>query len=348
MKNYFIIFIMFIYSQLCFSQNQIDVLFIGNSLTGYNDLPRLFKSLSIESGKSVSVDKCFKYGLALRHIVDDASVISKINEKNWDYIILQSDDITAFDDMYHIEINTLTKFKEYIHNNCSTTKIIYEMIWGLRDGVNIQGEGYYTYKQYIKKIYDGTLYIANELNLIIAPVGWAWQQSRQERPNLELFSSDKAHPAYPGSYLGACAFFNIIFGERIENNSFYGTLSENDATFLQTVANDVVISNIELWNYSQNTFTDIQLTKKSDIIGINTYPNPSNGITNIYFELDKNSDITIETITSTGTTIIKEELRNINNSEYQIDLTNQSNGLYFIRITIDNHKIIKSLIKNGS
>ena len=346
MKNYLIIFIIFIYSQLCFSQNQIDVLFIGNSLTGYNDMPGLFKSLSIETGKNVSVETCLKYGLALRHIIDNSSVIDKINEKNWDYIILQSDDITAFDDMYHIEINTLTKFKEYIHENCATTKIIYEMIWGLRDGVNIQGEGYYSYEQYINKIYDGTLYIANELDLIIGPVGWAWRKCRQDRPDIELFSSDKAHPAYPGSYLGACVFFNIIFGERIENNSFYGTLPESDAVFLQSIANDIVLNDLELWNYSQGTFTDIYDTKKSSIIGIRTYPNPTNGITNISFELVNNSEVQIEIINITGVIVIKKIFRNIEELEYQIDLSNQSNGLYFIRLKINNQIVVKNLIKN--
>jgi Secretion system C-terminal sorting domain/Domain of unknown function (DUF4886)/Immunoglobulin domain len=254
MKRNFAIVILFIMTHLGFSQNQINVLFIGNSLTGYNDLPGMVESISKKAGKDVLVDKCMRYGLALRHIVNDVSVIDKINEKDWDYVVLQSDDITAFDDMYHIEINTLNRFKEYIYDNCSQTNIIYQMIWGIKGGVIIQGEGTYTYEEYITKIYNGTLHIANELNLIIAPVGWAWRECINTRPEIELFASDRAHPAYPGSYLGACVFFNIIFGEEIRNNNYYGDLSSENAIYMQSVANKIVLENLELWNFSQAVF----------------------------------------------------------------------------------------------
>ncbi len=348
LKRYFIIVSLFLFNQVCISQNQISILFIGNSLTGFNDLPGIFKSLCNESNKDILVDHCYRYGKALRHYVNDETVINKIKERKWSYVVLQSDDISAFEDMYHIEINTLKKFKKYIQDNCSSSKIIYEMIWGLRNGVYIQGEGYYSYEDYINKIYEGTLYFSNELNLTIAPVGWAWRQCRQNMPDLELFTADNAHPAYPGSYLGACVFYNIIWGEEINNNSYYGSLFKNDAIALQSIANNIVINNLELWNYSGYIPTDIQTLQNSS--NMKTYPNPFTKTIKFEFYLQNPSNVKLEIFTVDNKlfdTIINHKLSNgkhqltwnINNGNKKVDP-----GLYFYRLTIDKSLVTGKII----
>ena len=170
--------------------DSLKILFIGNSLTFYNNMPGMFEALSNGAGKKVIVETATIGGLALRHLINRSIIIEKIQSDAWDYIILQSDDISAFPDMYNIEIATLRRFKNIINSNYSNTKMIYLMVWGLRNGVNIQelnGEMvYYSYLDYINKIYDGTLYIADEMKMVISPVGWAWKNVRQEYPNIEL------------------------------------------------------------------------------------------------------------------------------------------------------------------
>ena len=93
--------------------------------------------------------------------------------------------------------------------NKSSTKIIYLMVWGLHDGVTVQklnGEYvFYSYLDYLLKIYSGTLYMADKLDLMIAPAGWAWRRIRDEYPAIELFSADNAHPSYPSWVLAAPA-----------------------------------------------------------------------------------------------------------------------------------------------
>ena len=247
-------------SVLSDSLESLNILFIGNSLTYYNNMPEMFGKMAEASGKSVNIESATIGGIALRHLIGRSRIIEKIKSKYWDFIILQSDDISAFPDMYDIEIVTLQRFKNVIFDNCSNTKIIYLMVWGLRNGVNIQelnGEFvYYSYLDYINKIYNGTLYIADETDLIISPVGWAWKEVRNQYPEIELFSSDNAHPGYNGSYLCAAVHYSIIFQESSVNVDYNGNLSESTAKILRNCASSVVLDSLNVWNIFVSTGID--------------------------------------------------------------------------------------------
>jgi hypothetical protein len=240
-----------------YSIDDTKILFIGNSLTFYNDMPDMLEQMAIEAGKSVLVEQATLAGVALRSMVNNEMVIDKINSLAWDYVILQSDDITAFPDMYNIEINTLNTFVNRIISNNESTKIIYKMVWGLRNGVTIQelnGElVYYSYEQYMRKIYDGTLYIAEQAGVEISPVGWTWKEVRNNYPDIELFASDNAHPSYLGSYLTAAVHYTSIFKETCVNNNYIGNLSQDIAFELQTKASSMVLDSLHLWNMNSVT-----------------------------------------------------------------------------------------------
>lgn len=233
------------------------ILFVGNSLTFFNDMPDMVQQMANNAGKDVLVDEATVAGIALRHLVNNEMVIEKINSQAWNYVVLQSDDITAFPDMYDIEIDVLNTFADYILSNNSSSEIIYKMVWGLRNGVTVEelnGEiVYYSYEEYMDKIYDGTLYVANQVGLAISPVGWTWKKVRQEHPDIELFGSDNAHPSYNGSYLTAAVHYASIFKESCINNSFNGDLTSVEAMILRTAASNMVLDSLDLWNLHAST-----------------------------------------------------------------------------------------------
>ncbi len=218
------------------------VLFVGNSLTFTNDMPEMFRNLAAASGKAVHVEQATIGGVDLRHLVSSPLVMNKVNEAEWDYVVLQSDDISAFPDMHPIEIDTLESFKEAIYRKNPASQIIYTMIWGLRDGVavwELNGElVYYSYEEYFRKIYAGTLFIADAADLRIAPVGWAWCSAIADDPDnsMLLFSGDKAHPALQGSYLMACVMFASIFPDSTADIAFYSTIPVEKAKYCQKKA----------------------------------------------------------------------------------------------------------------
>ncbi len=238
-------------------ETALKILFIGNSLTYVNDLPGMFRELSHVAGKEFFVDEKTIGGAKLELLSENQGVLNKIREKKWDYIILQSDDITAFPDMYHIEIATLNRFKNIIYANNPTTRILYFMVWGLQDGVTLRevnGEMvYYSYWKYMEKIYTGTVHIAKETELQIAPVGWVWYELLKNKPETILFAADKAHPALRGSYIGACVFYAVIFGESAEGLAYYSDIPAAEATYLQALSSVTVLDNLELWQIRSQT-----------------------------------------------------------------------------------------------
>jgi len=272
------------------ASEKLNVLFIGNSLTFFNKMPEMVQAMADVSGKDVFVDQSVFGGRALRHIVDNSELITKINENVWDVVILQSDDISAFPDMYSIEIATLTKFLELIRKNSPDAEILYQMIWGLKEGVNIIGEANYTYEQYFNKIYTGTLYYANTMEISVAPVGQSWFSSISKNPNIELFAADKAHPSLNGSYLAACTFYASIFKESVNSNSYHNELSPDMAIFFQEIASETVLDNLELWNLNKNV--GIHKNIQNDL-RIKTYPNPFSDKLSISFYLKNDSHVSL-------------------------------------------------------
>ena len=231
--------------------NAIKILFIGNSLTYSNNMPKIFEELSLNSGKEVYVDQITPGGVSLGFHSTNAETINKINEQKWDYVILQSSDIAAFYDLYDHEIRIINKLKNHIKKNNNETKIIYMMVSGLRDGWTgreLNGEiVHYTYKQYMKMIYDGTIYIADQCDVIIAPVGIAWEKVIDEKPEMKikLFDTDGAHPALYGSYIIACTYFCTIFSEELNKTIQSIDIPDNIQIFFQLIVNLVILNNLE-------------------------------------------------------------------------------------------------------
>ncbi len=77
---------------------------------------------------------------------------------------------------------------------------------------------------------------------------------------------------------------------------------------------------------------------------IAVFPNPSNGIFNIAFgNLDPNK---IEVYDISGKLILQKNKLQVSDNQANIDLSNASNGVYFVKISTENNTITKRIIKN--
>ncbi len=225
-----------------------SILFVGNSLTGFNNMPQMVAQLATHNNKTLYFDTFLQYGKSIRSFYKSSALSAKIQEKNWDYIVFQSDDITAFPDMYDQEIEVISFLKGLVMDHCVTSKIVYMMVWGIRGGVTVGGEGYYSYEEYFQKIYTGTCTIASVAGCSIAPVGQAWYSVFPTSLRDSLFDSDNAHPSLAGSYLSACVFYTIIYKQSVENTSYYADISEKDAGYFQKIGSDTVLNDLPLWH----------------------------------------------------------------------------------------------------
>lgn len=225
------------------------VLFLGNSFTYYNDLPKIFKLLSKSGGYNVLSDSITKSGGCLLYFSDTESnlaqtkskVAAVLNEKlktKWDIIVLQEQSqIPAVpkdctDEMYPMVRELNTK----ITKNGAQPMLF--MTWGHRDGD--KENGYATYEDMQEGIRKGYMGIAQELSLPVSPAGLAFLNAKQKDKDIQLWDDDGMHPSLEGSYLAACVFYNKIFGKSPVNLRYTAGLSTQRALFLQSVAAETV------------------------------------------------------------------------------------------------------------
>lgn len=95
----------------------------------------------------------------------------------------------------------------------------------------------------INKIDELYTRVGNEINALVIPVGLAFDKAYKKRPDLELHVDyDGSHPTPLGSYLAAATVFSAIYDESVIDNSYtyYGLIAEEDAKFLQEIAEETI------------------------------------------------------------------------------------------------------------
>ena len=81
-------------------------------------------------------------------------------------------------------------------------------------------------------------YIAagNRNNIMVFPVGLAFQLSQLENPSIELYTPDKRHPSKAGTYLMAAVIYSSIYNVSPINNSYDYDLGSEVQLKLQETA----------------------------------------------------------------------------------------------------------------
>ena len=229
------------------------ILFIGSSYFNYNNLPDLFENLAISSGKEIYIDQYGRNGLYLDDHASSSATESKINEHDWDYIILQGvGSLMAYPDYFtdHPVYPALETLRDKIHQNCESTKMVFCLPWAFEDGMTWYQDWTDTYEDMQIKIFENTLQYSDEIGFEIAPVGWSWYMVLEEKnyPLHYLHISDWNHPSLKGSYLMACVIFSTVFLESSVDIPYYDGLPEEEGSYFQTVASHTVLDNLSLWN----------------------------------------------------------------------------------------------------
>ena len=233
------------------------VLFIGNSLTGVNNLPNQFRQLALSAGKQVFVEDATAGGATLQNHLNNTNTISKIQQGNWDYVVLQEQSqlpswVNDRSTMFYPYAKSLDSiFKLY--NPCGET--VFFLTYAHRNGDLgiLQNGGTDSYWAMQQRIRDGYMEIADSLNAVVCPVGWAFRECRIQYPTIELYQPDFNHPTDTGTYLAACAFYSTIFQDSAIGQPYIGSMPLAKAAILQNIATHIVMDSLVLWNIGQNT-----------------------------------------------------------------------------------------------
>ncbi len=215
-------------------EGPLRVLFIGNSYTAYNDVPGEFAALMQAGGHPVEVRESVNGGWSLSmHLMHDET-LDRIAEGGWDYVVLQEQSAVTNPEV--VMYPAVRQLDQKIRGVGSETVLF--MTWGRRDG--LAAAGYPDYASLQTRITANYLAIAEELDLIVAPVGIAWRSALAADPDLDLWAGDGSHPSRQGAYLAACVFYAVMSGQSPEGLEYKAGLTDETARSLQRLAAETV------------------------------------------------------------------------------------------------------------
>lgn len=235
-----------------FLMGQTDsILFLGNSYTYTSDLPGTLNSLASSAGKSLYIDSYTPGGKQLSQHYVDATSLSKINSKQWDFVVLQEQSqMPALNPNITISYAQAIVLNQIKVNNPCTEAIVY-MTWAREAGNAWLTELNTTHEalaEYYEDFYEDIWkYVPGR----VSPVGRAFHQAT--RDGLDVYSNDGSHQNSTGNYLAACVFYATIYKSSPVGIA-YTTQSAELTQKLQQIAHDVVMTDLYEHNINKVRF----------------------------------------------------------------------------------------------
>jgi len=229
------------------------VLFLGNSYTGYNNLPQLVHDVAQSAGDTLIFDNYNPGDYTLEDHSLDPNAENKIMAGDWQYLVLQGqsrEPILNYS-KFRLGAGQLTSQLRQYHS-CAVPMLY--MTWGRKNGDATNCPAYpemCTYESMDSTLRDKYLTVADRIDGVVSPVSVVWRNLRENHPNIELYHSDGSHPSPAGSYAAACSFYASIFQKDPTAITFNYNLSAADAAAIRNAAKTEVYDSLQLWDYQQ-------------------------------------------------------------------------------------------------
>lgn len=200
----------------------LRILFVGNSYTSVNDLPKLVATLCRAADRKISVTRALRGGATLQQHAD-AEASRKIGQQPFDIVVMQEQSQLPLLMPQQMHEASRKLHAQIIAEN-PQTRIVFYQTWARRDRPEDQAGISLAYRQ-----------IATELKAEVAPVGDAWALALAAGPQRKLHMADGSHPNAAGSYLAACVLTAVIL-QRNPGDLPAVNISAAEATRLQELA----------------------------------------------------------------------------------------------------------------
>ena len=229
------------------------VLFIGNSYTYVNDLPKLISELAFAQGDSFIYESSTPGGYTLEAHSTNATTLSKIRKGNWDFVVLQeqSQRPSFPQSQVQVEVYPYANFLDsaiLASNPCAET--VFYMTWGRKNG-DASNCAFWppicTYRGMDSLLRYSYTQMAIQNKAVISPVGPLWNHLVKNNFSSDLYSPDQSHPSLAGSYTAACSFYMAFFRRDLAGNSFNSTLNALVADTIRQAAKLIVFDSLSRW-----------------------------------------------------------------------------------------------------
>lgn len=226
--------------------DSLNVLFIGNSITYFNNMPFMFRDIAGDKGKNVSVTMYAPGGTGFVHHYTDHNVYALFRDYEWDVVVLQPGSGESAAVTYPVDTTIfrgrILLDSIYYYSPCARV-YLYQIPYGVPSQST-----YSTYFSTQTQILNTVRTMADSLRVQMIPVGECFRAYYSTYQNLLLHGSyNDIHPNANGSFLAASAFYAGIFQDTVSGCSFYSTIVPDTAQNFFTIADSVVLPNLASW-----------------------------------------------------------------------------------------------------
>jgi hypothetical protein len=183
-------------------QASTRILFVGNSLTYFNDLPGMVKALADSAGiAGVQAAQVAKPDYSLEDHWNDGQARRVIEGGGWTHVVMQQGPSAVLANRANLRQWAAT-FAEVIRNKSGVPAMF--SVWP--QSIN--------FSDFPHSIESYRL-AAEDINGLFLPGGGAWLVAFGRNSGLPLYGPDGLHPSVQGSYLAALAVFGKLFNRSV-------------------------------------------------------------------------------------------------------------------------------------
>ncbi len=221
----------------------MQVLFIGNSFTYFNDLPYTFLNMAKTLEPESRIESIAYGGYTLSQYCDETTevgrlVISKIVSYEWDYVVLQEQSLLPCNDekSFVNAVKTLSRIISQVG-----AKVVLYQTWAYADGSEKLMSTGMTYGEMASKLKSAYDRAASESGATVAPVGETFAHVKKAEYITKLINeNDGYHPSSTGSYLAACIIFRTITGKSTIGLPCPSNVSLYNLSVVQKITDSVI------------------------------------------------------------------------------------------------------------
>lgn len=176
----------------------LRILFVGNSLTYFNDLPSIVEALAEANDQRLAYKMIAFADFSLEDHWNKGDAGKAIKNGKWNYVVLQQGP-SASKEGRAVLREYARRFAEEIRRTGARPALY--MVWPSSSRAQDFAGVSQSYSQ-----------AAEDIDALVLPVGEAWLSAWRINPKIELYSKDGLHPTVTGSYLAALVIYGQLSG----------------------------------------------------------------------------------------------------------------------------------------
>lgn len=262
----------------------LNILFIGNSYTYYNDMPTaLFRPIAQAAGYEVKVTALTEGGHHLWEFASEqdaqGAALRALLKSTWmkyDIVVLQEQSNTPISNPARFYTGVRDLYELIKAHNANAEMVLYAT-WGYQTGHENLTKYGKTTQEMEMKLRAAYTAIGEELNIPVAYAG-AGMTYALEHSSVGLYNADRTHPSLAGSAIAAWTIFSTVFRVHPDTVDYAGDITPS-----------VMASVKEAVSYVYENGAPVDAAYQTSSVGVAyTVPSYSSGI-----DITKTKNLTV-------------------------------------------------------